>query len=166
MTNQHRAPSQAWADALQTVRHSPAGIAACLLELRARVEALEATQHAHADTSRLSDEEIRTVVEEISKPGRWQPLRTEITYGEANAHAQALVRHLSMDQLGATAALDRNEPAPTDSLVERLANILDPDAPICARGTACAAIRAVAAWMRQNEIGWMAASLLEQETKL
>jgi len=164
MTNQHRAPSQAWADALQTVRHSPAGIAACLLELRARVEALEATQHAHADTSRLSDEEIRTVVEEISKPGRWQPLRqpSRATIAECGGPCEQGFQHCDC---GLLKQLNPG-PAPTDSLVERVANILDPDDPICARGTARAAIRAVAAWMRQNEIGWMAASLLEQETKL
>jgi hypothetical protein len=166
MTNQHRATADLW-DRI-TDPDGPASWS-CLLELRARVEALEAqhetqrlatlewgkdvdqlqrwadvhlkrimalesTQHAHASTSHLSDEERRAAVEGLSKPGRWQPLRTEVTYGEAHAHAQALVRHLSMDQAGASAA-----PAPTGSLVERVE--------ARAGGDARAAIREVAAWL-------------------
>ena len=230
MTNQHRATPEQW-DLAAGAAADCSAIHACILELRARVEALEsqyetqrlatlewgkdvdnhgrwiddhlkrimaleATQHAHADTSRLSDDERRTVAEGISRPGRWQPLRTEVTYGEANAHAQSLVRHLSMDQPAPSQAVDRVRdlqdqirdgsltlaealaeigsptpaPAPADSLVERVAGILVPDDPICARGTARAAIREVAAalidWHDSDQVvrtAWEAGKWLERE---
>ena len=161
---------------------------ACILELRARVEALEATQHVHALTSRLSDEERRTAVEGLSKPGRWQPLRTEITYGEANAHAQGLVRHLSMDQPAPSPAVGRVRdlqdqvrdgsltlketlmelagttpaPAPADSLVERVEAAID-EADTETGCQARAAIREVAAWMRSELNSTNTADRLEQQ---
>jgi len=49
--------------------------------LRERVEALEATQHAHADVSRLSDAEREQVAQELAKPAAWRPLEVETTYG-------------------------------------------------------------------------------------
>jgi hypothetical protein len=39
-------------------------------ELRARVEFLEATQHAHIDTSRLSDEERNQIRQDLARPAR------------------------------------------------------------------------------------------------
>lgn len=106
---EHRATPEQWTQQEKWVRLRPhdADDSSCILELRARVEALEATQHAHADTSRLTDEERRAAVEGLSDPGSWQPLRTEITYGEAHAHAQELVRYLSMDQLDPSPAAER-----------------------------------------------------------
>ena len=50
-----------------------------------RVEALEATQHAHADVSRLSDAEREQFYAELAKPGTWRPLDIETTYGSKAA---------------------------------------------------------------------------------
>lgn len=202
MNDQHRATPEQW------VHTESRGVgdyatSSCILELRARVEALEAlyetqrqvtlawgtdvynhgrwidahlkrimaleaTEHAHADTSQLSDEERRTASEELSKPGLWQPLRTEITYGDANAHAQALVRHLSMDQ-----AAPSPSPAPTDSLVKRVADAIAAEstsAGIVNDRPARAAIREVAAalidWHDSDQVvrtAWEAGKWLERE---
>jgi hypothetical protein len=81
----------------------------------------------------------------------WQPLRTEITYGEANAHAQDLVRHLSMDHLNYPEIPD-SSPAPTDSLVERVARRLTYEHDISPNweDEARIAIREVAAWILEQ----------------
>jgi hypothetical protein len=58
MTKQHKATPEQWALIEETGAGRWAGAgSSCILELRARVEFLEATQHAHVDTSRLSDGE-------------------------------------------------------------------------------------------------------------
>jgi hypothetical protein len=58
-----------------------------------RVEALEATQHAHADVSRLSDAEREQVAQDLASPAAWRPLETETTYGsEAAADAAQILR--------------------------------------------------------------------------
>jgi hypothetical protein len=68
MTNQHRATPEQWE--YQERWASDDDDASCILELRCRVEALEATQHAHADVSRLSDAEREQVTQELAKPVR------------------------------------------------------------------------------------------------
>jgi hypothetical protein len=62
------------------------------------VEALEATQHAHADVSRLSDAEREQVTQELARPAAWRPLETEITYctEAAIATAQQILRATSV----------------------------------------------------------------------
>ena len=101
----------------------------------------------------------------------WQPLRTEITYGEANAHAQDLVRHLSMDHLNYPEIPD-SSPAPTDSLVERVARRLAYEHDISPNweDEARIAIREVAAalidWHDSDEVvrtAWEAGKWLERE---
>ena len=113
------------------------------MEQDGRLRSLEATQHAHADKysgrrSNMTDEERRAAAEELSKPGRWEPLRTEITHGEATAHAQTLLRHLSMDQPGAPVMVEGSfemhgkaytykaeaQPAPSPA-VDRVRNLQD-----------------------------------------
>lgn len=71
---QHRATPEQWYWKMMeelAPQNDRSPLPPCILELRARVEAVEATQHAHADTSRLSDEGRRTVAKKISKPGPW-----------------------------------------------------------------------------------------------
>jgi len=50
-----------------------------------RIELLEATQHAHVDTSRLSETERERIRQELSQPAAWQLLKiaTETTCGTA-----------------------------------------------------------------------------------
>lgn len=151
-------------------------------EIEARIEALEATQHAHADVSRLSDAEQDRLAQELAKPAALRPLKIETTYGSEPAAdaAQILSPRMVVEGTceydGKTYRFKVNperddQPAPvrsTGSLVERLANLLDPDDPICARGTARAAIREVAKWLRseypkREGYGLLQANVLEQE---
>ncbi len=72
MTDQHRATPEQW-EVVEICREEgkiPWPTATALLELRSRIEALEATQHAHADVSRLSDAEREQVTQELAKPVR------------------------------------------------------------------------------------------------
>jgi len=92
MTNQHRATPEQWE--YQERWASDDDDASCILELRCRIEALEATQHAHADVSRLSDAEREQVAQELAKPAAWRPLDIETTCGTeaATATAQQILR--------------------------------------------------------------------------
>jgi hypothetical protein len=119
MTDQHRATPEQWETASKWAGGDGFGVMhACILELRARiealeadqleqaeshrfctdaivrrVEALEAAQHAHADLSRLSDAERDRMAQELAKPAAWRPLETETTYGsEAAADAAQILR--------------------------------------------------------------------------
>jgi hypothetical protein len=119
MTNHHRATPEQWADQEKWARDD--ADSSCILELRARVEALEGLHKAVVD------------------------LNERFNLDPLVARVEMLEAHVDNHAPSTPAA-----PAPADSLVERLANILDPDDPICARGTARAAIREVAAWLREN----------------
>jgi head-tail adaptor len=211
MTNQHRATPEQWEHVQICAgmkQQIPWATADCILELRARiesleaaqleqaesnrfctdaivrrVEALEATQHAHADVSRLSDAEREQVAQELAKPAAWRPLEVEITYGsDCTTTAQQILRaprmvegtfehggetyrfkakperDSAMAELRAASAEVR--PTVKDSLtdggglVERVvreiadaalnADSYDPE------GEARAAIREVAAWLREG----------------
>jgi hypothetical protein len=56
----------------------------CILELRDRIEALEAAQHAHVDLSHLSDAEREKMLKSIANPGRFEALEAA-----QQAHADA-----------------------------------------------------------------------------
>jgi hypothetical protein len=83
MSTPHRATPEQWAEIEGESWNSPR--CSTILELRARVEALEATQHAHADVSRLSDAEQDRLAQELAKPAAWRPLDIETTYGSEHA---------------------------------------------------------------------------------
>jgi hypothetical protein len=108
MTKQHKATPEQWAQIERTaedIRGDGCSALLALLELRARVEALEATQHAHVDTSRLSETVRERIGQELSWPAAWQPLKiaTETTYGTAPivvpSPAGSVVERV-MDELG------------------------------------------------------------------
>jgi hypothetical protein len=87
----HRATPEQWAT--HKAWAASDDDSSCLLELRSRIEALEATQHAHADLSHLSGAEQDRMAQELAKPAAWRPLETEITYGsEAAADAVQILR--------------------------------------------------------------------------
>jgi hypothetical protein len=184
MTDQHRASPADW---LLHAASLDDADSSCILELRARIEALEAAQHAHADVSRLSDAEREQVTQELAKPAAWRPLETEITYctEAAIATAQQILsapmvvqgtfehggetyrfkakpeRESAMDELRAASA----EVRPAGGLVERVLDVLNEqtiyDDPM---ETPRAAIREVAKWLREQGTpasGW--AMRLEQE---
>ena len=99
MTDQHRATPEQWEHVeicAEMKQQVPWATADCILELRARVEALEATQHAHADVSRLSDAERERLTQELAKPAAWRPLDIETTYGSEAAADAAQILHAPM----------------------------------------------------------------------
>jgi hypothetical protein len=90
-------------------------------ELRARVEWLEATQHAHIDTSHLSKEERDQILQELAKPAR--------VFATAEATQQRPPHQDKLDRLIALDAADDGEPIvmpspPAGSLVERVADAI------------------------------------------
>ena len=142
MTKQHKATPEQWDDAGAFASDTRA----CLLELRARVEALEATQHAHVDTLQLSETVRERIRQELSWPAAWQPLKiaTETTYGTAPIVLPS---------------------SPADLLINRVAKAIF-DAPNTHEGwhsEARAAILEVAAWLRLEISDWYGADRLEQE---
>ena len=72
MTEDYRATPRQWDNAEYygnpDRQPCPVGTYACILELRARVEALEATQHAHVNTSQLSEARREQLLQELAKP--------------------------------------------------------------------------------------------------
>jgi hypothetical protein len=130
MTEQHRATPDMWA-ALEEM--SAPEYDCTILELRARVEALEATQHVHAESTRPPHQ----------------------------------------DKLDRLIALDRDDPSPAGSLVERVGDVFlcksfSTDDPLGAR----AVLHEVAAAARSRDLNgqgiammtWeMVARWLEQE---
>jgi len=134
MTNQHRATPEQWEN-IERYADSSAPYS-CFLELRARVELLEATQHAHLDTLRLSETARERIGQELSQPAAWQPLKiaTETTYGTAPIVVP-----------NSSASLTSS---PAGSLVERVGNRMPllPDGRVD-DASALAAILEVAAWM-------------------
>ena len=136
MTNQHRATPEQWVRldkwSTEDISLRTVGAFSCLLELRARIELLEATQHAHVDTSRLSETAREQIGQELSRPAAWQPLKiaTETTYGTA-----PIVLPNSSASLTSS---------PAGSLLERVQAVCD-DKPL--GHEARAAILEVAAWL-------------------
>jgi hypothetical protein len=154
MNDQHRATNSEWycikartcSDKGDQVAYST------IHELLNRIEALEATQHAHVDLSHLIDPERERMAQEFMQAAGFAPRSSE---GELRAAAHPA---------------KSNHPAkPDSSLLSRVAALID-------NGTACGreprqiagvVIRAVAAWMREQRpwgVGFWA-SLLEQEAE-
>jgi folylpolyglutamate synthase/dihydropteroate synthase len=136
MKDQHRATAEQWL--AMEVDGRNFAVASCLLELRDRIKALEATQHAHVDLSHLSDAEREKMLKSIASPGRFEVL--EVAQPPQPNHPEF----------------------PDGSLVKRVANAMDGATEWQAR----AAIREVAAWLREENgygPGW--AIRLEQEAE-
>ena len=82
--HQHRATPEQWA-------------LTDLIELRDRIQLLEATQHAHIE-AKAAEAGARCAVEQLrSKPGSWQPLKVETTYG-SDASIPKLSEHRAPDE--------------------------------------------------------------------
>ena len=77
--HQHRATPEQWA---KVKGYAPGlEVCSCLIELRDRIKLLEAAQHAHIE-AKAAEAGARCAVEQLrSKPGSWQPIKTETTYG-------------------------------------------------------------------------------------
>jgi hypothetical protein len=142
--------------AMERLRTSPSKPPMTEIEaLRARVEALEATQHAHVDTSRLSETVRERIRQELSWPAAWQPLKvaTETTYGTEPIVVPSVKDSLTV---------------PAGSLVERVAWLIAKRFTESRPGTDCLplgreVILEVAAWLRFALNGRNVADRLEQE---
>ena len=93
MTTYQATPDE-WAQQEDWANRRVFSYSSCIIELRGRIEALEAAQHAHVE-AKAAEAGARCAVEQIrSKPGSWQSLKvdTEITYGDAHAAAKQILR--------------------------------------------------------------------------
>jgi hypothetical protein len=123
--SEHKATPEQWANIERWASCEQWDGASCIRELRARVEELEATQHAHVDLSGMPESERQQMLESLKKPAKIQLLPLE------QDHPQVV------------------GPTPAGSLVERVADALDGGTELQAR----AAIREVAAWFRRRDAG-------------
>jgi hypothetical protein len=153
MTDYKATPEQ-WAQCEDWVRSSVVGASdACILELRARVEALEAAAHKHivetsknilALASRIealeSAKRQSSKVLDLSDLPQWTP-------EQAQQIADLLAPNSSAPLTSS------NYPAkPDGSLVERIADAINSEAGSCfATIEARAAIHEVAAWLREQK---------------
>jgi hypothetical protein len=173
MTNQHRATDEQWH--WQTIKEllpenprSP--LPACILELRDRIQALEAAQHAHITGP--SEAGIKAAELEWARtaPGMRYHYRMLALQDQIRDGALSLADALKeIDSAPETAADARQ-----CTLVERVAHLITDLAPTSTlaadnRPAAIAVIREVAAWLRSesplvsgNSAAW--ASLLERES--
>ena len=140
---QHRATARQWRD-VKALGYDIATYS-CILELLHRIEALEATQHAHVDLSHLSDAEREKTLKSITNPGRFEALQPA--------------------QLAQPNHLEKAD----SSLVARVAFAITGEngGPMNWRPEARAAIREVAAWLSDQErygLNWVAVRL-EEEAK-
>ena len=184
MTTPHRATPEQWAAVEEYAKDlNAAADSSCILELRARVEALEA-QH---ETQRLAtlawgkdvdnhgrwiDDHLKRIMAleagQRSFAGRFQPLRVETVYADPSVPVEGLVRDVSLtiEEAAAIVAAQRSEQPPADSLVERVCVEAGIHNPADAR----AAIREVAAalidWHDSDQVvrtAWEAGKWLERE---
>jgi hypothetical protein len=168
MTESHRATPEQWthvAICAEMKQQVPWATADCLLELRARVEALEADQLEQAESHRFCTDAIARRVEALEAAPQ-DKLDRLIALDAADPTPDA-----AMTKLRAASA----EARPAGGLVERVAQgIAAADDEGLTNMTwnyhARAAIREVAAWLRENDsecqMGGDAAAtaeLLEQE---
>ena len=143
---QHRATAGEWAS---VKARSPGGVAySTILELRDRIEALEAPQSGSIDLSHLSDAEREKILKLLANPGTFEVL--EVAQPAKSDHPEK----------------------PDGSLVERVADAIvakATSAGIVNDRPARAAIREVAAWMRDQKVygvGWVwAVEHLEEEAE-
>jgi hypothetical protein len=147
MPEQHQATPEQWAVTEKRGRGDYA-TSSCIVELKRRIEALEAAQRKHIE-AKAAEAGARCAVEQMrSRPGSWQPqdkLDRLIEQDRSNAQQLTLVERVA-DAIGA--ADDEGLTNMTWSNHSR------------------AAIRAVAEWLRAGAVsdwGLAAADLLDNE---
>jgi|688.fasta_scaffold43221_8 hypothetical protein len=135
----------------------------CILELRARVETLEAAAHKHIVETSASISALISRIESLEAAERQASKVHQISEPLKLTPDQA---KQVKDQLGLNlkSTPDSNQIV-NYRLVERVEDALMES--IKDQGSmARAAIREVAMWMRENEVGYTAARWLEQEANL
>jgi hypothetical protein len=115
MTNQHQATPDDWAQQEDWANRSAFSDSSCIIELRDRIKALEATQHAHIDTSHLTDAEQKQIREDLARPATFAELlmppprtATPVPLFTAEEVARIVAPQDKLDRL---IALDRDDPA-------------------------------------------------------
>ena len=137
MSTDYRATPEQW-ETIEKYADSSAPYS-CFLELRARIEALEATQHAHVDTSHLTDAERKQIREELARPATFAELLMP------PPRTTAPVPLFTAEEVARIVA----PTSPADSLIDRVAQAIY-DAPNTHEGwrsEARAAILEVVAWL-------------------
>lgn len=167
----YRATPEQWQYQEQWAKHphEPDENAACLLELRARVEHLEAMR----ETEKAALLDIYEYMNWL-KSGHelnWSRI-VKLEDGAACPHIVTSDEGTSYCRLAESVA--NSQPTPnssqiSSSLVERVARAISLDSwdvdPSSWTAEAYAAIREVAAWMRENECDYNAVRWLEQEAE-
>jgi hypothetical protein len=164
MTDQHRATPELWSSAERFAQNSLDITNNCLLELRARVEALEAAQHPEPSPAVELVREMQERIQEGSLtladalkewPKRQGAIPVSNTEEAVRAFGAAEISH-----------------TPADSLVERVALAIgESEREITETGSAWApeartAIRKVAAWLEQDRnLPETAAALREEANR-
>ena len=152
MTDQHRATPEQWA---YMHERTEAGLemTSCILELRARIEALEAAQLEQAESNRFCTDAIVRRVEAL-EAAQQDKLDRLIALDRDDPTPDA-----AMTELRAASA----EARPAGGLVEQLAVLIT--SATTSRGAAEDVLRVVAAWLREGgdyeADAW--ADLLERE---
>jgi hypothetical protein len=139
MTDQHRASPADW---LLHAASLDDADSSCILELRARVEALEATQHAHADVSRLSDAEREQATQELAKPVR------VFTAKEVAPIVAPATRVRFISEVFQAASAEARPAGLVEQVSKRIEYGIDAEQD--PEGIARATIREVAAWLREG----------------
>jgi hypothetical protein len=172
MTDQHRATP----DQISMCVHpgdlatDPRKVAVVINALSDRIEALEAAQLEQAESHRFCTDAIVRRVEALELAHRIQSgtltsaeraelgVVTRVQLEAAMLRSASDARQTAMDELRAASA----EAQPAGGLVERVRRAIGDDAP-CSHSNARAAIREVAAWLRENDCGYNVVRWLEQE---
>jgi hypothetical protein len=137
MTDQHRAKPEQWThvEICAGIKQIPWATADCLLELRARVEALEATQLEQAESHRFCVDAIVRRVEAL-EAAQQDKLDRLIALDAADPTPDP-----AMDELRAASA-----EAQSGGLVERVGDVWSEGQPLHPHARV-AAIRTVATWL-------------------
>lgn len=163
MTNQHRATPDEWAQQEDWANRSVFSGSSCLLELRDRVEALDATQQPPRDKiDRLialdRDDPPNSLVDRIATDAELCQVYNEKTTLRA-------VYDLGREH-GAAPAQPGPGSSPAGSLVERICVEAGIHNPADARAAILEVAAALLDWWDSDEVartGWEAAKWLEQE---
>lgn len=169
MNDQHRATDSEWYCLEARTSGSKADVVAysCILELRDRIESLEAVRHAHVDLSPLSDAEREQIRKRLASPGRFHVLEAAVDRAASKAF-RATSAKVRPSEVATTEAQPNHPAKPDSSLVDRVADAIVAEATsagIVNDRPARAAIREVAAWLQEKYGRRLATIDLEQEAE-
>jgi hypothetical protein len=182
MTNQHQATPDEWAQQEDWANRSVFSDSSCIIELRDRIEAMEATQQPlvnYAPAKPEQWEQRAALIERLSRLEegydellvRIEALEATQQPREFTGQVVAPITNQTGPGVGAAPTRPGPESAPTISLVDRLAVALlnttrNSNADTKARTVILEVAAALLDWWYSDEVartGWEAAKWLEQE---